>query len=226
LGKPGLAVLALVAAGALAAEQELRVFQLHFRQARDAAILVEPLLSSGGSVLIQPSLNSITVRDTSEVLTRVAAVLATWDVAPPSYKVRVRVLLATTDSPPPGRAAPLISGIGAELHKLFHFTDYKEIGTIQATAADGSVVEMAVGDRYHLRFTVRGVAQDPDRVQLAQLQFARRDRGPDNVEVLHPLVRATVTLLMKQPSVLGGARAEDANEALFLVLWAEREEKQ
>ena len=85
---------------------------------------------------------------------------------------------------------------------------------------------MTVGDRYHLRFTVRGVTQDPNRVQLAQLQPARRDRGPDNVEVLHPLMRATVTLLMDQPSVLGGARAEDANEALFLVLWAEREAKQ
>jgi hypothetical protein len=85
---------------------------------------------------------------------------------------------------------------------------------------------MAAGERYHLRFTVRGVAQDPERVQLAQLQLARRDRGGDNVEVLRPLVRATVTLLLKQPSVLGGARAENSNQALFLVLWAEREEKQ
>ncbi len=226
MGKTAVAVLALVAGSALAADQELRVFQLHFRQARDAAVLVEPLLSPGGSVLLQPSLNSITVRDDPQVLKRIAQVLATWDVAPPSYKVRVRLLLATTDSPPPGKAAPLISGIGAELYKLFHFTDYKEVATVQVAATDGSSVEMAAGDRYHLRFTLRGVAQDPDRVQLAQLQLARRDRGPENVEILHPLMRATVTLLLKQPSVLGGARAEDANEALFLVLWAEREEKQ
>lgn len=226
MGKAAVAVLALVAGSTLAAEQELRVFQLHFRQAREAAVLVEPLLSSGGSVLLQPSLNSITVRDTPEALKRIADALASWDVAPPSYKVRVRVLLASTDVPPPGRAAPLISGIGAELYKLFHFTDYREVATVQVTAADGSAVEMAAGDRYHLRFTVRGVAQDPDRVQLAQLQLARRDRGPDNVEILHPLMRATVTLLVKQPSVLGGARAEDANQAVFLVLWAEREEKE
>jgi len=219
-------VLALAAGSALAADQELRVFQLHFRPAREAAVLVEPLLSPGGSVLLQPSLNSITVRDNPEVLRRVAEALASWDVAPISYKVRVRVLLASTDSPPPGKAAPLISGIGAELTKLFHFTDYREVATLQVTAADGSVVEVAAGDRYHLRFAVRGVAQDPERVQLAQLQLARRDRGPDNAEVLRPLMRATVTLLMKQPSVLGGARAENANQALFLVLWAEREEKQ
>ena len=133
-------VLALAAGSALAADQELRVFQLHFRPAREAAVLVEPLLSPGGSVLLQPSLNSITVRDTPEVLRRVAEALASWDVAPISYKVRVRVLLASTDSPPPGKAAPLISGIGAELTKLFHFTDYQEVATLHVTASEGSAV--------------------------------------------------------------------------------------
>lgn len=223
--RSAVAVLMMAASTVLAAEQELRVFQLHFRPAREAAALVEPLLSSEGSVLLQPSLNAITVRDTPEVLQRVAQALSSWDVAPASYKVRVRVLLATTDPQPPGKPAPLIEGIGSELKELFHFTNYQEVATLQATASDGSVVEMAAGERYHLRFTVRGVPQDPDRVQLAQLQLSRRDRGADNAEVLRPLVRATVTLLVKQPSVLGGARAENANQALFLVLWAEREEK-
>jgi hypothetical protein len=218
-------VLALAAASALAAEQELRVFQLHFRPAREAAALVEPLLSAEGSVLLQPSLNAITVRDTPDVLKRVAEALASWDVTPLSYKVRVRVLLASMDPPPPGKPGPFISGIGAEISKLFHFTDYQELATLQVTAADGSLVEAAAGERYHLRFTVKGVAQDPERVQLAPLELARRDQGGDGSEVLHPLLRATVTLLLKQPSVVGGARAENANQALFLVLWAEREEK-
>jgi hypothetical protein len=225
LRKVAAAVLVLAAGSALAAEQELRVFQLHFRPAREAAALVEPLLSAEGSVLLQPSLNSITVRDAPEVLRRVAEALASWDVAPLSYRVRVRVLLASMDPPQPGKASPLISGIGAEISKLFHFTDYQEVATLQVTASEGSAVEVAAGERYHLRFTVKGVAQDPERVQLAQLQLARRDQGADSSEVLHPLLRATVTLLLKQPSVVGGARAENANQALFLVLWAEREEK-
>jgi hypothetical protein len=224
LARTAVAVLMMAASVALAADQQLRVFQLHFRPAREAAALVEPLLSAEGSVLLQPSLNAVTVRDTPEVLQRVAQALSSWDVAPASYKVRVR-LLATTDPQPPGKPAPLIEGIGSELKELFHFTNYQEVATLQVTASDGSVVEVAAGERYHLRFTVRGVPQDPDRVQLAQLQLSRRDRGADDVEVLHPLVRATVTLVVKQPSVLGGARAENANQALFLVLWAEREEK-
>jgi hypothetical protein len=226
LGRLAVAVLSLAAVGAAAADQELRVFQLHFKTARDAAVLVEPILSPGGSVLLQPSLNSITVRDTPEVLRRVSEALANWDVAPASYRIRIRVLLASTDPPPPGKAGPLIEGIGAELKELFHFTNYRDVATLQVTASDGSVVEMAAGERYHLGFTVRGMTQDPERVQLAQLQLARRDRGADNAEVLRPLMRATVTLLLKQPSVLGGARAENANQALFLVLWADRESGQ
>jgi type II secretory pathway component GspD/PulD (secretin) len=113
LGRLAVAVLSLAAVGAAAADQELRVFQLHFKTARDAAVLVEPILSPGGSVLLQPSLNSITVRDTPEVLRRVSEALANWDVAPASYRIRVRVLLASTDPPPPGKAGPLIEGIGA-----------------------------------------------------------------------------------------------------------------
>jgi hypothetical protein len=70
------------------------------------------------------------------------------------------------------------------------------------------------------------VPQEPERVQLAQLQLARRDRAADNTEVLTPLLRATVSLLMKQPSVIAGARSENANQALFLLLSAEREGKQ
>jgi hypothetical protein len=225
LVKSAIAVLLVAAGTALAAEQELRVFQLHFRPAREAAALVEPLLSAEGSVLLQPSLNAITVRDDPDVLKRVTEALASWDVAPGSYRVRVRVLLASTEPAPPGKPAPLISGIGSELRQLFHFTNYQEVATLQVTASDGSLVEVAAGDRYHLRFTLRGVPQDPERVQLSQLQFSRRDHSVDNVDILHPLIRATVTLAVKQPSVLGGARAENANQALFLVLWAEREEK-
>ena len=40
------------------------------------------------------------------------------------------------------------------------------------------------------------------------------------------LLRATVNLLMKQPSVIAGARSENANQAFFLLLSAEREGKQ
>jgi hypothetical protein len=217
-------VLLLAAGSVLAGDQELRVFQLHFRPARDATALIEPMLSADGSVMLQPRLNTVTVRDTAEVISRVAQALTSWDVAPVSYRLRVRVLLASTEPQQTGRAGPMISGIGAELARLFHYTAYEEVGTVQVTAADGTTAEMAISERYHMNFALRAVPQDPDRIQLGQLQLSRRDKGPDNQEILRPLLRATVNLVLRQPSVLGGARSENANQALFLVLWADHEE--
>lgn len=206
-----------------AADQQVRVFQLHFRPAREAALLVEPLLSTEGSVLLQPKLNAITVRDSAAVLERVAAAVAAWDVAPPSYTIRLRVLLASTTPPTPGPAAPLISGVGSELQQLFRFTSYSELDTLVVTAADGSTVEAAVADRYHVRFTVRAVPQDAERLQLAQLEFTRRVAADGGAERLQPLLRTTLTLRAGQTFVLGAARSEEANRALVLVLLAERE---
>ena len=218
--------MAVLAAGSvLAADQSLRVFKLHFRPAHEAAALVEPLLSAEGSVLLQPRLNAITVRDAPEVLGRVADVLAKWDVAPQTYKLRVWVFVASRGPRPPERPPFPIPELGERLYQLFPFTNYEEVGSVQVTAADGSSVETATGDRYQLRFLVRSVPQDPERVQLAQLEFTRRDRGTDNAEVLRPLVRSTVSLLLRQHSVIGSARSEDAHKALFLILFAERAEK-
>jgi len=220
------AILVLSASSVFAAEQELRVFQFHFRPAHEAATLVEPMLSGEGSLLLQPGLNAITVRDNPDVLKRVASALASWDVAPQSYKVRVRVFLASREPKSSGPPPPPIPELGEKLYLLFGFTKFQEVAAVQATAADGDAVETAAGDHYHLRFTVRSVPQEPERVQLAQLQLARRDRAADNTERLTPLLRATVSLLMKQPSVIAGARSENASQAFFLLLSAEREGKQ
>lgn len=208
---------------AAAADQQVRVFQLHFRPAREAALLVEPLLSAEGSLLLQPKLNAITVRDSAAVLERVAAALAAWDVAPANYTIRLRVLLASTTPPAPGPAAPLISGVGSELQQLFRFTSYAELDTLVVTAADGSTVEAAVADRYHIRFAVRAVPQDAERLQLAQLEFTRRVAVDGGAERLQPLLRTTLSLRTGQTFVLGAARSEEANRALVLVVLAERE---
>ena len=123
---------------------------------------------------------------------------------------------------PPGPAAPLISGVGSELQQLFRFTSYSELDTVAVTAAEGSAVEAAVADRYHVRFTVRAVPQDVERLQLAQLEFQRRVPLEGGGERLQPLLRTTLTLRTGQPFVLGAARSEEANRALVLVLLAQR----
>src|SRR5262249_23660654 len=69
----GAALLLLLCAGLLDAAPQgvvIRVFSLRYRRAEEAALLVRPLLTDEGSVILQPKLNTLTVRDTSAAVER------------------------------------------------------------------------------------------------------------------------------------------------------------
>ncbi len=220
-----LAVASSVAAAGVEA-RELRTFPVHYRPVHEVASLIEPLISPDGSFTIQPKFNLLTVQDEPEVIEKVAKLLAEWDVPPLSYRVRIRVLLGMTVPPTPGPPGPLISGIGADLAKVFHYTSYQEVETIQITTTDGTAVEALAGGRYHLHFVLRALPGDPDRVQLTQFEVSRREQGTAEAEVLRSLLRATVSLQIGQTAIVASARSEAASQGLILVLWAARETPQ
>ncbi len=206
--------------------REVKAFPVRFRPVHEAAALIEPLISADGSFTIQPKFNLITVQDEPDVLEKVAKLLAEWDVPPQSYRVRIRVLLGTTVPPTPGPPGPLISGLGADLAKVFHYTSYQEVETIQITATEGTAVEALAGGRYHLHFVLRALPGDPDRLQFAQFEVSRKEQGVAEAEVLRSLLRTTVSLQIGQTVIVAAARSETASQGLILVLWAARETPQ
>ncbi len=203
--------------------QEVRVFQLRFKPAREAAALIEPLLSPEGSLLIQPRTNTLTVRDTAAVQRKVAEALASFDVPPEAYRIRLRFLLASTAPPTSGPASPLIEGVGKELSEMFRFTSYQELDTLLLAASDGAHVEAQAAGKYLVRFAVRG-SSERTRVQLANFELYRRMPNPDGSEGLRLMLRTTLSLRLQQMAILGAARSEATSQALVLVFWAEREE--
>jgi len=214
-----------VAVASLAADGETRMFQLRHRPAREAAVVVEPLLSNEGSILIQPRQNRITVRDSGSVLTRVQKALDGWDVPPASFVIQLRVLEASKEkTAPAARKTPAISGLGAELGTLFQFGEYRELAALRMVVSEGMAIEVPAGDRFHLRFVLRTTPLTLDSVDLTEFQLSRREWLPDGTERLAPMMRARVNLRLRQESILGGAGSEDAERALFLVLLAEREQ--
>ncbi len=212
------------AAAADGATKELRVFRLRFRSLSEAAALVEPLLSGDGSIVLQPSLNTLTVTDHPDVVKQVGNVLAGWDVPPASYQVGIRLILASSAAPTPGTAAAPVAGLSESILKLFHFTSFTEVDSLHITATDGNVVEAMAGGRYYIRFTLVAMPRDPDRVQLSRLQVARElPAGPSGVVVRRTLLQSTVSLRVGQTSVVGAARSEEAAKALLLIFSAQRE---
>lgn len=214
----------LAAASWAQAVQEVRVFQLRFKPAREAAAVVEPLLSPEGSLLIQPKSNTLTVRDTPAVQRRVAEALASFDVPPETFKIRVRFILASTAPPTPGPASPLIEGVGRELAEVFRFTSYQELDTLVLAASEGATVEAQAAGKYYLKFQVKGASGQRDRVQLSGFELYRKSRNPEGGETLRLQLKTSLSLHLGQTTILGAARSESANQALVLVFWAERGE--
>ncbi len=217
-----LVVVALsVTASALAAE---RTFHLRHRQAGAAVNLVVSLLSPDGNVLVEPRTNAVTVRDRDEVIDRIGRALAAWDQAPEGYRVRLLVLLASS-RPAAGAPPSAIEELGVNLKELFHFNSFEEIDSLSLVATDGSSVETPAGGRYTVRFRLRSSADAPDRVQLAPLELFRGGArsASSSLDTLRPLLRSTVSLHVGQTSVLVAARSERADQALLIVISAQRE---
>jgi len=220
--RTALAVLvAWTLAAAVAAAVEERVFQLRFRSASNALAVVEPLLSPAGTVLLQPRANTLVVRDDRKVIDKAALALALWDQAPFTYRVRVKLYVASTAKDTGSVASDPAPELGAEFAQLFHFTSYQALDDLEFVSQEGSSVEASAGERYILRFTLRTQPGDPERVVLGPFELTRR-HGNATPAPARPLLRSTVSLRVGQTAVVAAARSEQASRVLLLVVTASR----
>ncbi|HPW54978.1 MAG: hypothetical protein KA072_08140 [Thermoanaerobaculaceae bacterium] len=207
-----------------ASELEERAIQLRHQPVREAAAVVEPMLSPQGSVLIQPGTNSLTVRDRPEVVRHVVEVLTAWDVVPRDYRLRVRLILASTAAAiRPGQQPAKLEGFGSELTGLFRWSGFEEIDSFEVQAREGASVETKLGQGYTVRFTLRASPSEPERVQLAPCEVLRLEGQEHGIGVQHRVHRSNVSLRLGQTFILVTARSEEAKKALVVVLGADRE---
>jgi Bacterial type II/III secretion system short domain len=238
------AIVTLLLAAALmwADEQAVRAFVLHHRSASQVVAVVGAMLSPQGSVVLQPRLNTLVVRDSDDVLARVGEFIHGYDVGPLTYRVVVRLLLASNVKPTPRPQGPHFStqaekaleaareaaprgphfySVEDELKRFFPFKFFTPIDTLNIDATEGTEVEALAAGEYLVRFMLQSLPRSPQRIQLSELELQRGVRkagATDRQRVL----RTTVNLLVGQTSVIGAARSEHADEALVLVLTATR----
>jgi hypothetical protein len=205
------------------ASAEIRAFLCRYHPAREAAAIAEPLLSHDGTLEIQPGQNTIVIHDRPEVLQRVAGALAAWDAAPGQYRVRLRLIMASTTPPQPGKPVPRLTGLGSELVGLFNFSSYDEIDSLEVTAGDGSTMETTIGKVYRVKMGLRAMPGNATRLRLAPFELTRREGLEKGLEVNRPVLKSTVSLKVGQTGILIAASSEGAKRALIVVLSAELE---
>ncbi len=197
----------------------VRVFALKHRQADEALMLVRPVLSDAGSVMLEPKTNELTIRDTAASVERAAQAIAAYDVPMRGVDVAVTLLKETSDpkdAPSMADAPAEIRGIGENLKKRFNVTGFTRLDSVIVRGVEGQRVAYVIGGGYRLQF-VLDPSRDGKNLQFRDLSLERIHReGAKETrgEILHTSINAS----MGRTHIVGVGKDEAAKGALFLVL--------
>ena len=226
------ALVLLLGTAALANEPadpvEARAFEIQFRSLAEASELVTPLLSADGSVTLQPRLGILTVQDRRSVLDRIEALLEGFDVAPRNVEVTVGLFLGTDRRDAEAGRGPVeavpsreVRGVSETLGDFTKWNAYSPLGSRSVTAAEGSRVEVPIGDDYRIAYGIEAV-QDRGGGTNAMLRGFTLERrsGPPEAPVWKLVYRADILLPSGRMLVVGAAQNPESKKALFVTLQA------
>jgi hypothetical protein len=201
--KPGLAV---------------RTFTFKFKQADKAAAAIKPLLSTDGSMSIQPSTNSLVVTDRAENMKAVARMIGDFDKEPQSFRLYVRIVGASRVAGTP-KIPDDLKDVARKL-AILPYNSYEAVGeaTVQGKEGDPGLVDMQTGYRADFKFGEYDPASDSIAVkdlQISRLTGAQKDQ-------LTSLLKTTLNLAIGQTYILGASKAPQSQRALMIVLVARR----
>lgn len=204
-----------------AAPDVVRVFRLKHRNAEAGFVVVRPLLTARGSIVVQPGQNTIIVRDAAAAVENAARAVASFDVPPRAFSVAVSLYRATTDRD--GRSEPALpaepsGGVGERLRKLFSFTDYAALDEVVLQGVEGDALSWPLGGGYRVDFLLEAAGRDV--VRLRNLVLVRVRRDEKGRETVRDVARTSINARLREPFVLGIGREEGGSAALFLVLTA------
>ena len=216
-------LLALVLSGgsafADAAEerQAARSFQLRHRDASRAAAVIKPLITSTGSVSIQPSSNTLVVTDAPSALAEIERALDEFDAPAKQFEVAIRLVSASRVSNPPP-VPPALRDISTKLSGVLRFNRFDSLGEIEAGGREGDPLRVGLSEAYRAEFKLGEFDPVTQSLQLTDFRLLRLTQGSGD---LQPVFRnATLNLKVGQTVVLGVSKSPEDARVLMLVLLA------
>jgi len=213
-------LLILALASALAAQPPagggeivLRAYTLKYQSASEAVTLVYPLLSPKGTVELQPSGNTLVIRDTVEAIRKIMPVLRGYDHAPRPLRLEISVVRASRSAVSPQvQHSDLPEGLTKQLRDLLGYDNFDTQAAAQLSGVEGQRVIYELGPEYRVSF--RFGTLDGQRVKLQSFRISRQPEG----KMESNLLQMNLTLWLDQTMNLGLAKSEASREALMVVL--------
>jgi hypothetical protein len=191
----------------------LRAYTLKHQTASEAVILVYPLLSPKGTVELQPSGNTLVIRDTAEALRRIMPVLRAYDHPPRPLRLEVSIVRASRAVvSPQTQHSDLPEGLTKQLRDLLGYDNFETQAAAQLSGVEGQRVIYELGPEYRVSF--RFGTLEGQRVKLSSFRISRQPEG----KMESNLAQMNLTLWLDQTMNLGLAKSEASREALMVVL--------
>ena len=217
-------VVLLVAASAAHAEPPapdaakaltVRTFTFKYKDADKAASVIKPLLSTDGTMSIQPGTKSVVVTDRAENLKAVARAISDFDVAPQTFRLSVRIVSAGRVTGEAPKVPDDLKDVAPKL-SMMRYNALESAGQAEFEGKEGDpgIVEMATGYRADFKLGEYDPASDSIKVgfHLSRLQ---KDQ-------LASLLTTTLNLRLGQTFIVGATRTPGSQRALMIVLVAHR----
>jgi hypothetical protein len=195
-------------------EIAVRAYTFKYQRASEAVAMVYPLLSPRGTVELQPSGNTLVIRDTAAAIRKVMPMLRSYDHPPHALRLEVYVVRASRSVVSPQvQRSDLPEVLTKRLRGLLAYDNFEKEAQAQLAGAEGQAVVYELGPEYKVSFRFGALADD-QRVKLSGFLISHHAEGRPETSLLH----ANLTLALDRTTSLGLAQSETSPEALILVL--------
>ena len=194
----------------------VRTFQFRFKEADKAAAVIKPLVSSEGTMAIQPSTNSLVVTDHADNLKSIAAALLQYDAPARTVRLSVRLVGASRVAPDAATApAAELKDIANEL-SLLRFNAFERLGEAEVQGKEGEpgLIDLGTGYKAEFKFGEYDPASDTIKLNDFQLSKLQADQ-------LKPLYKASLNLKLGRIVIIGATKPQ-GQRALMIVVVAKR----
>jgi hypothetical protein len=203
--------------GEPAPELSVHVITMKHQSAREAMMLVLPLLSSRGTVELRPGGNTLVVRDTLAALSRILPVVYTFDHPARGVEVELWLIRASgrrdeISGPPPG-PSNVPGDLLRSLVEHLPYRHYQLVAQSRVRSREGQRVTFDLATQYTVRFRLGTIVGDR-RLRLNEFEVLQKvtPQPPQS------LVRSQLNLWMERNMVLALSGGEQSSSALMVVV--------
>jgi len=192
----------------------VRTFQFKYKEADRAAAIIKPLISTEGSMSIQPAANALVVTDRAENIKAVASALADFDTPPRLLKLSVR-LVAASRGEGGGAVAADLRELAGKLAVL-GYNRIEDLGTANIEGHEGEPASVDLPTGYREDFRFGEIDPSSDSVKVNDFKVSRLQK-----DELVQLYKASLNLRIGQTLIFGVTKTQ-GQRALFLVVNVKR----